>query len=51
MKPDHIYKLIIIGLGLTSVVLLATLAGGEHIETVIAFLGGWMLPNKLAGAK
>jgi hypothetical protein len=54
MKPDHIYKSIVGGLGLAAIVLLSVFAEGQHVESVITFMLGWLVPSSLpakAGAK
>lgn len=51
MKPTgtQIYMLVVLALALVAIVLLATLTEGEHIVTVIAFLGGWVMPAPKGG--
>lgn len=51
----QVYMVVILALALAAIVLLATLADGAHVESVIAFLGGWLmsspLPRRTGGAE
>lgn len=49
MEGRQIYMLSVLAIAMISIVLLATLTDGEHILTVIVFLGGWLLPSPAGG--
>jgi hypothetical protein len=50
MNGHQLYMTITLALALVTIVLLATLTDGTHIVTVIAFLGGWVLPSPKGGS-